>query len=264
MNRKTLRWSGAALAVLSAAVFGAAVWEMSDRLQERREIDPVELHYFITLAADEFEYLGRPVRIKTIAADRGGEVSVTYGDATSSFPIVGRDVPELGEITRHNDWLRVLLLAGEAGNRADQHALMKETAPGSALVLVSRAAAPGLDPDTWGSANYKDWVYQFIIFEPDGTLTRFTRTYRELAADPHSWEFAAAMNVTPSLHTPAMRSSSPMAYPNYGPVRDSINAMGWTWPAAGVSVLTLLIGLMMFGGSYVKRRPNAEDARGVS
>ena len=70
---------------------------------------------------------------------------------------------------------------------------------------------------------------------------------------PDSWQFAAAMQVTPSLHTPAARSASPMSYPNFVNVREALAAMGWTWPVAGVSILTLIIGGLMLAASFVKR-----------
>ena len=43
MNKKTLRWTGAAVFALSVVTFGAAVWEMSERLQQQREADPLAM-----------------------------------------------------------------------------------------------------------------------------------------------------------------------------------------------------------------------------
>lgn len=258
MKRKNLRWSGAALLAASVAVFGGTVWEMSARLDSLRIRAPLDQHYFIPLGEASFTYLGREVRVETRSEARPPVIDVRYGEERETLPIVGRDIPELGGLERHTDWMRVLLLAGEQGREADRNALLEETAPGSRLVVVARGGAPGFDPETWGSAHYKDWVYTFLVFEPHGELTRIERTYRELAKEPHSWEFTCAMTVTPSLHTPAMRSSSPISYPNYGPVRQAIDAMGWTWPVAGVSVLTGVIGAMMFAGSYVTRRFDGE------
>lgn len=260
MKQSTLRWTGAAVMAVSAAAFGAAMWGMSQRLDELRIDAPLDQNYFIPLGEASFTYLGRDVEIETKSEEPRAVIVVRYGDSRETLPVVGRDLPELGGLDRHTDWMRVLLLAGEQGRAADRNALLREAAPGSRLVVVARGGAPGFDPETWGSAHYKDWVYTFVIFEPNGELSRFERTYRKLAREPHSWEFTCAMTVTPSLHTPAMRSSSPISYPNYGPVREAIDSMGWTWPVAGVSVLTGVVGVMMFAGSFVSRRFDDSDA----
>ncbi len=256
MKQTTLRWSGAALLTVSAAAFGASIWTMSNRLEALRAAEPLAQNYFIPLGGADFEYLGRSVEIETDVNATPPVIVVQYGEAVETLPVVGRDIPELGELDRHTDWMRVLLLAGEAGDQADQFELLREQAPGSRLVVVARGGAPGFDPETWGSAHYKDWVYVLLVLEPDGAITRLERTYRELARTPYSWEFTCAMTVTPSLHTPAMRSSSPIAYPNYGPVQEAINSMGWSWPVAGVSMLTGVVGALMFAASYVSRKPD--------
>lgn len=240
------------LLITSSLAFGASVWRMSERLEAYRATDPVELHYFIQVESASFDYLGATVRIDTVDRNGRAMVAAAFGNVTEYLSVLGKDIPGLGPLDRHRDWLRLLLLAGTGGEFADPAELLARGGEGSKLVLVARGGAPGLDPGTWGSAHYKDWVYDFIVFEPTGNLTRFSRTYRELSQIQHSWEFAAAMNVTPSLHTPAMRSSSPISYPNYGPVRNALNSMGWTWPVAGVSVLAGTAGLMLFGASFVK------------
>lgn len=255
MKIPRMRAIGVGVLVTCSLIFGGAVWGMATRLVRLRERDPITLHYFIPLEAPDFDYLGRPVRIETVAPASGPAVLVHYGDAVERLPVLGRDVPGLGPLERHQDWLRALLLAGDDGERADPMLLLREGGPGSRLVVVARGSAPGYEADTWGEAYYKDWVYTFLVFEKGGGFTRFDRTYRELARDPHSWEFGAAMNVTPALHTPAMRSSSPIAYPNYGPVRVAMGSMGWTWPVAGFAALGAVAGMLMVGASFVSRDP---------
>lgn len=255
MKPKILRVAGLAAVVGGLSLFAAAGWAMAQRLGALREQDPIKLHFFIPIDADRFPHLGREVSIDTLDTPGGPIVEVRWGDSVERLPVAGRDVPGLGPIVRHNDWLRVMLLAGDADrSTADPLSLLADGGSGSRLVVAARAGAPGLDPETWGSAHYKDWVYTILTFDPAGGIERSERTYRELSREPHSWEFAAAMNVTPALHTPAMRSSSPMSYPNYAPVRSAMNSMGWTWPAAGVSVLALAAGAMMLGASFVSRR----------
>jgi hypothetical protein len=260
MSKLSLRWVGVALALSGTAAFGLSVWDMSQKLGEFYKQDPVVLHYFIDVPKID-QYLGRPLSFDTIETPSGPQFMVRYGESTEKLPVMGKDIPELGTIRRHEDWLRLLLLAGDAGKDADPYALIEHVAPGSKLVLVARSAAPGYDPETWGAALYKDWVYAFLVFEPDGSIMRFDRTYRELANDSRSWEFVAAMNVTPSLHTPALKSSSPISYPNYRPVRKAMDVMGWTWPVSGVSMLVMIGGVVLFGASFVSRPKRAEVER---
>ncbi|RMH30030.1 MAG: hypothetical protein D6693_01295 [Planctomycetota bacterium] len=261
MTRRRARWIGLAALAVGGGVFVSAVLAMSQRLRRLRDAEPVALHYFIPISADEFEYLGRPVRFETITPEgRPAFVRVRYGEATAALPILGLDVPALGPIERHQDWMRVLLLAGEAGESADPARLMRDGGAGSRLIVAARGPAPGLDADTWGEAHYKDWVYTIITFDPDGSLDEQRVTYRDLLSEQHSWRFAAAMNVTPALHTPAMRSSSPISYPNFGPVRRAYAAMGWTWPAAGVGALGVMVGLLVLGASLVKTPAGADPA----
>ena len=259
MTQMQYRLIGGAILAVSLCAFGGSMWGMSQRLDEFRTDEPLDPNYFIPLGEEAFPYLRRDVVIETRPDAAPPVVSISYGDETEVIPIVGRDVPELGGLDRHLDWLRVLLLAGEQGKQANRNRLLEEPAPGSQLVVVARGGAPGFDPETWGTAHYKDWVYTFLVLEPDGSITRFNKTYRELSKSPHTWEFATAMTVTPSLHTPAMRSSSPISYPNYSPVRDAFGSMGWTWPVAGFSMLGCVIGTMVFAGSFVSRGFEEDD-----
>jgi len=245
---------GLAVLVISGSAFVASVLDMSARLEQLREMDPVRLHYFIPLTAADFMYLGRPVRIDTTTEASGrGVVHLRYGESRARLPVLGRDLPDLGPIERHQDWMRVLLLAGDRGEDADPVDLLARGGLGSRLIVVARGPAPGLDAETWGEAHYKDWVYTIITFGESGDLQEEHLTYRDLAAEQHSWQFAAAMNVTPSLHTPAQRSSSPISYPNFKPVRSAFSSMGWTWPAAGVTALGVLVSLLVLGATFVSR-----------
>ena len=256
MTVKKARSIGVALLVISSGVFVASVWSMSQKLVAFRKQDPIALHYFIPLDAAEFDYLGEPVRFETTQRSGLPVVVAHYEGESQIVEVVGQDVPGLGPLARHQDWMRVLLLAGDAGKTADPKTILRDGdgGAGAKLVMVSRGGSPGFDTQTWGSARYKEWVYEFIVFEPGAGMKRFSKTYRELSQAPHSWQFEAAMNVTPSLHTPAMRSSSPISYPNYGPVNKALTSMGWTWPVSGVSMLGAMIGGLMLAGSIVQAR----------
>jgi len=250
---RTLRWVGLALTVVSASTLTWSVLAMADRLASQERTEP--LWYAHQIRGERFEYRGRPVRIGRLADQVGEFIEVRWGEQSARFP-AGRSQSDqrLPEQVRQQEWLAVLEMASVRG---DEQALERALAQGSAetrLVVVARRPAPGYDPETWGQAMYKDWVYEFVVLHADGSMTQHSRTYDELIDKPNSRDFVAGMHVTPTLNTPAMRSSSPIAYPNYEPVQDAFGAMGWTWPAAGFSTLGLIVGAMSLAGSFVSRR----------
>jgi hypothetical protein len=181
---------------------------------------------------------------------------ITWGDEQARLPVGGLDAEALPGLARYADWLSVMMVAEgfESLGRVEEQVRAGEIP--ARLVVVARSAPPGMDPESWGAAKYKDAVYAFLELEPDGTIVRSERTYRELAGDVYSWRHVAAMKVTPGLNTPSSRSVSPISYPNYAGVRQAMNAMGWTWPAFGVGALGTLTGLLIFLTSFV-RRPGA-------
>ena len=92
---------------------------------------------------------------------------------------------------------------------------------------------------------------------PDATITRSERAYRDIQHETDSWRHVAAMKVTGGLNTPSSRGVSPISYPTYAGVKRAMQAMGWTWPAFGVGAAGFLTGLILLLGSFVQRPEDA-------
>jgi len=225
---------------------------------------PAELWWLQRATKPAFTFEGRECSVKAIPSSEGDKgvagVRVTWGEAHEDLAIGGRIVKELPDLKRYEDWIAVLRMASGASAKEVQ---AKEATGGTErprLLVVARQPAEGYDAKTWGVARYKDWRYVFLELGVDGGITRSESVYRDLDDDPRSWRFAAAMQVTPGLFTPGMRSASPFSYPNYKPVQSAMASMGWTWPASGVAVLTLVVGGLLLASSYVRRDWVSEDS----
>lgn len=264
MSQRGVRQAGLALTILSAAVFLTAVGSMAFRLRAHYasgQAPPNQLWWLQRTAHLEQRVDGRLLRVEPIRDEETGATTalrVVWGEASAVVPVGGAVVEELPDLRRYSSWFALLRTAPGA---TEEEAKAAEREGRSTLLAVVRTPPPGFDPKTWGAARYKDWRYIFLTLTPDGAIERSEATYRQLAAEPRSMHFAAAMQVTPGLFTPGMRSASPLTYPNYKPVRDDLRAMGWTWPAAGVSVLTLIAGGLLLASAGV-RRPEGRGALG--
>lgn len=259
MTSTTARKLGLALTVLSAAALVTAVGAMTLRLRAHYtsgQAPPNKLWWLQRTAHLEQRVDGRLLRVEPVRDEVTGATTalrVVWGEASEVVPVGGEVVEALPDLKRYSAWFALLRAAPGA---TEEEARLAEEQGRTTLLAVVRTPPPGHDPKTWGAARYKDWRYIFLTLTPDGAIERSEATYRQLAEQPRSMRFAAAMQVTPGLFTPGMRSASPLTYPNYKPVRDDLRAMGWTWPVSGVSVLALIAGVLLLASAKV-RRPDA-------
>jgi len=253
-NDRAARRIGLALIAVAVVLTAVSVGAMAQRLAEHNREDPPVPFATIRPQDPSFTYRGVDFALEPRETDPPA-VHIRWGDETVTLPVTGTDVPALPGLLRHRDWLAVLMIAEGAEKLGDVEDLVRTGAIPARLVVVARAAAPGRDPETWGAATYKDYVYTYLELEPDGAITRSERTYREIYNDVSSWRHVAAMQVTGGLNTPSSRGVSPISYPNYAGVQEAMNAMGWTWPAFGVAALAGLSGAILTLGSFVSRRP---------
>jgi hypothetical protein len=248
------RLIGTTLLLLGIAIIAVSSVAMAFRLAERNETD--QPRAFATAVSVEPSFTGYndiPFNLRLIETSPR-QVEITWGDETERLLVGGREAEELPGLMRHVEWLSVMRIAeGISRLGAVDEQVVAGEIP-DRMVVVARSVPPGMDPETWGAAKYKDNVYTFLELRPTGEMIRTEESYRELAGDVYSWKHVAAMKVTPGLNTPSSRSVSPISYPNYAGVREAMNAMGWTWPAFGIGALASLSGLIVMLTSFVPRR----------
>jgi len=279
MRNRTLRRIGLIVTVAAIGAIGVVLPAMARRVGEHREQVSPERWAVRHVGAEQFAYFdgveGRVTRA-------GDALVLRWGEQRVSIPVTGREVPGLPGLLRYSEWLAVLAMASTQGDVQELEAGLAAGEIRPRLVVVARSPAPERNPETWGVADTSDWRYHFWTLTPEGEIEpldepyaytyygeqiveREHRSYKALKRMPSSsWQFVAAMQVTPGLHTPAAKSSSPISYPNYAGVRDDIDAMGWTWPAAGVAFLAFMVGVLTLAASFVRREDRwaEERARG--
>lgn len=254
------------MTLASVVALAVTIPSMAERLERR----PDHTRWAsVRTAEDTFEFF-----VPAIAGSiEFGQTHATlrWGEDSVEIPITGESYPGMSGLRGHSQWIAILALASI--ERGDIEELESGLADGSIvprLTVVTRETPDEIGPDGWGDASTKSWRYRFWELTPNGRIEPYVETrthmyygseieetgflsYRAISYMPDSWQFAAAMQVTPSLHTPAARSASPMSYPNFVNVREALGAMGWTWPVAGVSILTLISGGLLLAGSFVRR-----------
>lgn len=276
MSNRTLRRLGLLLTVLALTSVAVVMPAMARKVGAHREQVSGERWAVQRVADGEFAYFdgvsGRVVEQSATA------IRLEWGDDAVEIPVGGRNAPGLPGVLRYEAWFAILAMAPARGDIEELEQGLADGSIQPRFVAVARQPAPGVDPETWGVADTSDWRFLFWTLTPEGTIERFDepysytyygkevveagyRSYKALKRLPSSsWQFVAAMEVTPGLHTPAARNSSPISYPNYAGVRDDIDAMGWTWPASGVAFLVLIVGVLFLAASFVRREDKMPPA----
>lgn len=269
MSNRTLRRIGLVVTILSIGAVAVVMPAMARKVGAHRERVAAERWAVQRVAEGEFVYFDG---VRGRVVERPGDaIRLEWGEDAVEIPVGGRNAPGLPGVLRYEAWFAILAMAPARGDIEELEEGLADGSIEPRFIAVARQPAPGVDPETWGVADTSDWRYRYWILTPEGTIEPFAepysytyygeevvetdyRSYKALKRLPSSsWQFVAAMEVTPGLHTPAARNSSPISYPNYAGVREDIEAMGWTWPASGVAFLGLSVGVIMLAASFVRR-----------
>jgi len=236
---------GVVLLSVSLVLIAVSTGFMAARLSSYTRAEPPVPFAMIVANEDAFDFAGVPFALTTSDA-QPPQVTVRWGDETVRLLVGGSEIPGLPTLARHADWLAVLLIAEGATEIQGLDAKIASGQIPSRLVVVARSPSPEFQ-------QYKDHVYTYLELNPDATITRSERTYRDVVNDTTSWRHVAAMKVTGGLNSPSSRAVSPISYPNYSGVKRAMQAMGWTWPVFGAGAAGFLTGLILLLGSYVHR-----------
>lgn len=210
------------------------------------------------IPAQDFTFLGAPASVHTVdpplGVDQRPTLVVTWRGETTSVEIEKGiyDDPRLPGLLRHDDWLRILVMAEGARSREELDRKIAEGSVQPRLVIAMRFPAENYDPGSWGSVRRREWRYRFLELLPESRSPEkktewFEGTYADLdkLGDPayvrssgresEVWKYAAMQHVTPTLLFRSKNKS----------IDDAMRAMGWTWPLAGVSIMALVVGALI-------------------
>ncbi len=256
MKPSRMRTIGIALLVLCTIGMAVSIPTMAMRLDDREF--PV-VWFYEQFRAPEFEYLDESVEIATLEDPERLEIRWRGEVLTQSLEGVKVD-PRLPDLMQHEDWLRVMLMAEGAQSTDELAAGFESGEIEPRLIAAMRLPAEGYEPESWGLVRRRDWRYRFIELLPPGeqgttggAFEEFTGSYRELdqLADPAHraevgregdlWMYHAMLQVTPPTLYRAKNK----------PIESAMQAMSWTWPVAGASILGFVLGCMFVGMSRV-------------
>lgn len=237
MSPGALRTTGAALTLASLAVMTVGLVGMVQRLQERFEDRPPVRWYVNPIQDIEFSYEGAPVRIETVGAGETRAVRVQWGDESFRLPVTGLEDVRLPQLVAHKEWLRVLEMARDDQGLSVDEAIRSDSGMHRLVIVAKDEPA---DPfRELSRAQRRDQTrFTFLHFDDEQGLVESASRFDEL--EQGTWRFAAAMELV-------------SARPNM--IDDGFSALGWSWGAARVGVLGLVVGLALVGASFVRREP---------
>ncbi len=273
--------SSIVLIVSSLVALGVSLPSMALSIREHNRTAQFDRFAFQRIQDDAFEYMGEPVRVR-VAAGEGesgaGVIEVVWRGETAKIALSGKDEDRLPGLLRFESWLRVYQVRTlPAGVDPSAAVLSPATPDDTRMVFVARHPSPG------GDAKYVDrkaWTYELLelrrldatrepeplpkpapttrgtspeaTFDVTGAFTRWTFNFAALPSYERTWQYQAALDVTPSL-----------AYPKNKFRGDGMSSVGWTWPLAGLGMLGLLAGVIRLASCFVERDDKGEAAREV-
>lgn len=283
MTTRTTRLLGALLVAAATVALAMVLPAMARRIRAHNIGAEGALHRIGTFQERAFEIDGESVRIEEVGTE--GEdarrLEVSWRGETIPLVVQGPVDDRLPDLARYSQWLRALLVS--VGHRpADEQGPREVVEEPARLVIALRTPGPA-GPDGRESINRKEWMYEILLLLPAGapepealpepSLTR-TNAYGRPASTPpvsrferggtwakwtfnmaalpeyeRTWQYAAAIEATP-----------PLLRPRNMFLHDGVGALAWTWPAAGVSLLGLLVGVLLLISTLVRR----DDGRGVA
>lgn len=257
--------------ILIASILGllTSAWFMKSRLAARS----IDLVYFNEPVTEtEFVFEDHPVTLERVTIDPQSNAfaverafQLSYRGESVSFPIVLDDNTKLPGLLGVEQWFRVLPMVTGASSADDAAAKLASGELKPRMIVAARYPTEGVDPETWGLVQRSQWGYWLAELNPAGpdAITLTKKTYRELDAlhtpgkytpedmipTPEErsrdlWQHYAMQQVTPSQFFRAKDRN----------LDSALEAMGWTWPAAGLSGLGIMISFALLGMARVGTR----------
>lgn len=253
------------LIAASLAALGVALPSMALSIREHNREAQFDRFAFQRIQDDAFEYMGQPVRV---VAGESGALELSWRGETTTIALSGKDEQRLPGLLRYESWCRAYQVRTlPAGVDPQRAVLAPETPDDTRMIFVARHPSPGGDEKY---VDRKAWTYEVVelrrtdatrdaeplpepaptargtrpesSFESTGAIARWTFNFAALPSYERTWQYQAALDVTPSL-----------AFPRNKFRGDGMSSVGWAWPLAGVGMLGLLAGGIRLASCFVSR-----------
>ncbi len=275
MKTRQTRILGAALLVASLGALALTLPQMVERLREHNRATGASLFKIEPALDPEFSFRGEPVRVEDVRNGDARSLTVHYRGDSFSIALDGAVDDRLPGLVKYESFLRFFSIASARPVEREE-AVAYEQQPWR-LFVAARHTPPGENPETWGAVERKKWQYEIYellpagaaapepLPEPSGTLVnaygklasvtpvsgfesseawaRWTFNMSALPDYERTIQYAAAIEVTPPLHRPRN------VFTDTG-----LNALDWTWPAAGTAILGAMVGGLILASSFARRR----------
>lgn len=280
MSAALPRWFGPVLTAVSVVGLAVSSISMAVRLSDRPELKHKPHFWFNTrIDAEVFDFQGQRCEVRVdpdpSTADASGRfpagvtpaLVISWRGQTVRFDFGGRYQPLLPGMLKHEDWFKLLpMVESEGGSNARIIEGLRSGTLKPRLIAAARYPAEGYDEGSWGLVRRREWRYRFAEFlvdgPPESSIRTWDTTYKEIervaAPGPYDkpvegltdeqrrerlWQYDAMIQVTPPQ---LFRAKDKV-------VREGMAAMSWTWPAAGASVMGLVIGVILTASAGVRR-----------
>jgi hypothetical protein len=251
----TLITTGVVVLAASLSGFIFSGYSMARRVEAFNQAEPPSMFHFVQSDVRKQRFLGRDIHLTdTRLPDGQNGLLVQYGDASISIPAHRLDIAGFESLAVYNEWVAVLAFSPiERGELAADW----QQDPRTRMLVVSRQAG-GYDDETWGSVRVRDWRGRLpaehtarLELEKAGKPVPGPEV-RLTSIEPieeRTWEWQAALHALPKAHVSRYRFKTDAVH---GSAESP--GMGWTLPAAGTSVLGLVLGAGLLMGGSVRRR----------
>lgn len=270
----TARVLGAALMLASVGALAVSIPAMARQI--RAENANADLPFFGTRspAYEDLPFIeGKAVfewgvgmgrePLVLIVDDANQRLVAEYRGESRSVPITGLVDPRLPGFARFRDGqIRLVVISEERPRREKDDSLSSEPVHADRLILaarVERDVREGEDPSEMaGMVDRKAWRYDLLEFAPPGidpegaVISAQEISYADLPEWERTWQYAAALVVTPTLKFPKLKDPKGS---NRG-----LDGVTWPFPVAASAILVGSVGLIVFAGSFVTRRDDDNDA----